>query len=367
MKPRVFISSTYYDLKHVRERIERFFEKYAYDAVLFESNNVTFEHDKPLDTSCYNEVKTCHMMVLIVGGRYGSIISGENQVEKKSNYDEYVSITRREFETAQRMKMPIFIFIDKNVYAEYQTFKTNLSFFDSSDFLKEKNFKFAHVDDPNVFRFINNIRGQAIKTFEKVEDIEQYLNNQLAGFMYLYLQNIRKNSKEEKVLDSVSELKSVTKQMNEMLGAMGRNLMEKDKVKEVLFNQNKILIDFFVNEIEDNISFQSVIDYFSEEDLEKVYNSFKETVFNNELLHEIELEQDWNISWEKLEELELSIKNKLIEINPYLTIKSANFIKLSNSYYKRIYSIIMKDKALEELLKKQFKNKIYLKITRLPF
>lgn len=367
MKPRVFISSTYYDLKHVRERIERFFEKYAYDAVLFESNNVTFEHDKPLDISCYNEVKTCQIMVLIVGGRYGSIVSGENQVEKKNNYDEYVSITRREFETAQKMRIPIFIFIDKNVYAEYQTFKTNLSLFDSSDLLKEKKFKFAHVDDSNVFRFINNIRGQAIKTFERVEDIEQYLNNQLAGFMYLYLQQLQENSKEEKVLDSVSELRSVTKQMNEMLGAMGRNLMEEDKVKEVLFNQNKILIDFFINQIKDNISFQNEITDFSKEETEKVYYAFKETVFNYELLHEIELQEDYQNAWEKRDELELLLKNKLIEINPHLVCKHLNFYKLSNSYYKKIYPIIIEDKKLEELFKKQFIEDIELEITGLPF
>ncbi len=129
MKPRVFISLTYYDLKHVRERIEKFIEQYSYEAVLFESNNVIFEHDKSLDNSCYNEVKLCHMMVLIIGGRYGSSVSGENIIMKKSVYNDYVSITRREYETALKMKMPIFIFIDKNVYAEYQTFKSNSIFF----------------------------------------------------------------------------------------------------------------------------------------------------------------------------------------------------------------------------------------------
>ncbi len=84
MKPRVFLSSTYFDLKHVRERLERFIENYFFEPVLFESDNVVFEHNKPLDISCYNEVKLCHMMVLIIGGRYGSIISGENIEEKKT-------------------------------------------------------------------------------------------------------------------------------------------------------------------------------------------------------------------------------------------------------------------------------------------
>ena len=100
-KPRVFLSSTYYDLKHVRERIERFLANFGMEPVLFENDNVTFEFNKPLDLSCYNEVKTCQMMVLIVGGRYGSAASGEQvSQDKKELYEQYVSITRKEHETA---------------------------------------------------------------------------------------------------------------------------------------------------------------------------------------------------------------------------------------------------------------------------
>lgn len=65
MKPRIFVSSTYYDLKHIRNNVERFVNQYGFEPVLFESGNVFFEHDKDLDISCYNEVKLCHMMVLI--------------------------------------------------------------------------------------------------------------------------------------------------------------------------------------------------------------------------------------------------------------------------------------------------------------
>lgn len=85
-KPRVFLSSTYYDLKHVRERIERFLANFGMEPVLFESDNVTFEFNKPLDVSCYNEVKTCHMLILIVGGRYGSVVTGEQVPQEKRNF-----------------------------------------------------------------------------------------------------------------------------------------------------------------------------------------------------------------------------------------------------------------------------------------
>lgn len=367
MKPRVFVSSTYYDLKHLRERIERFIERYSYEAVLFESNNVIFEHDKPMDTSCYNEVKLCHMMVLIIGGRYGSSVPGENISEKKSVYNEYVSITRREYETALKMKMPIFIFIDKNVYAEYQTFKSNSTFFENTKALEESQFKFAHADDINVFKFINAIREKAIKTFDKAEDIENYLNSQLSGMVYLYLQNLQDKSKEEKVLDSVAELQSISKQMNEMLTAVGKNLIGDDKYQDVIFHQNTILIDFFVNQFSDNIAFQNEIGDFTDEEAEKVYSIFLETVFNNQFLDEIKQEEHWKKQFEKRAEIEVLLKTKLYEHNRNINMKHIDFYKISTNYYDKIYPIVKENQSLRELLDKRLILELKYKISGLPF
>ena len=88
-KPRVFVSSTYYDLKYVRERLERLISSYCFEPILFESDDVFFNPNIKLDASCYKEVENCHMMLLIVGGRYGSLAS-----EQKDQYEEnYISIT----------------------------------------------------------------------------------------------------------------------------------------------------------------------------------------------------------------------------------------------------------------------------------
>ena len=48
-KPRVFVSSTYYDLKYVRNNLEQFISRMGYDPVLFERGGIAFEHDEPLD------------------------------------------------------------------------------------------------------------------------------------------------------------------------------------------------------------------------------------------------------------------------------------------------------------------------------
>ena len=70
-KPRVFISSTYYDLKYIRKDLEVFIDGMGYDSVLFESGDIPFQHELALDESCYQEIQNCHMLILIIGGRYG--------------------------------------------------------------------------------------------------------------------------------------------------------------------------------------------------------------------------------------------------------------------------------------------------------
>ena len=327
MKPRVFVSSTYFDLKHVRERLERFIENYYFDPVLFESDTVTFELNKALDTSCYNEVKLCHMMILIIGGRYGSIISGENIAEKKETYNnEYISITRKEFETAVKLNIPIFIFIEKNVYAEFHTYSKNKSFFE-----KENDFSFAHVDDLNVFRFINILKGIAIKTFEKIEDIENYLGNQFAGMLYLYLQQLQDEKQDEKILDSVSELKSISKRMNEMLIAVGKNVIKEGSFDDVIFNQNKIVIEFFVEQFCDNINFKG--DHtIPIEVSKKAFEILKDTVLNPENVKAI-ISQDWDKTWDDMSELDKRFRKELLVLDSRLQIE--NFYYFSVSLHRR--------------------------------
>lgn len=370
MKPRIFVSSTYFDLKHVRERIERFIENYNFEAVLFESDNVIFEHNKPLDISCYNEVRLCHMMILIIGGRYGSIISGDNVKEKKDTYNnDYISITRKEFETAQKLNIPVFIFIEKNVYAEYHTYNKNKSFFDDQINSSEgSNFSFAHVDDVNIFRFINSVERIAIKTFEKIEDIENYLSSQIAGMLYLYLQQLQDKKEEETLLDSVSELKSISKRMNEMIIAVGKNVIQDNSsFQDVLFNQNKILIEFFVTQFFDNINFKYDYDI-PENELESVLQVAKNTIFNINNFGEYETSKDGLKRYHLRNKFQDDFKSQLLLIDDRLQIENFNYYKILENYFTKIYPVIVSDSQLQkyfdEKMLSNFKTAIH---DELPF
>ncbi len=364
MKPRVFVSSTYYDLKHVRERIERFIDNYYLEPVLFESNNVIFEPYKPLDLSCYNEVKLCHMMILIIGGRYGSAISGENIQEKKDIYNkEFTSITRKEFETALKMHIPVFVFIEKNVYAEYHTYNKNKTFFETQN---NGTFSFAHVDDENIFKFINFVENTAIKTFDNVDDIELYLRNQLSGMLYLYLQQLKDNKEEEKILDSVSELKNITKRMNEMLIAVGKNVITDRSFDDVINDQNKLIISFFVDQLITSLNFMNEYDV-QDSELDEITNIFIEYLLDRNKLTEIFSGKISEKRWVELKKLDDLFRAKLLEYDERLTIESFDRYKITSNFYHKILPILNSNENLWNHLRELLKKSLDDKLTDLPF
>ena len=67
--PRVFVSSSYYDLKHMRSSMEKFIESMGFQAILSEKGSIAYSPDRPLDESCYKEAGSSDIFVLIMGGR----------------------------------------------------------------------------------------------------------------------------------------------------------------------------------------------------------------------------------------------------------------------------------------------------------
>lgn len=187
-KPRIFVSSTYYDLKHIRKGIQEFIHSLGYESVLFESGEIPFSHSEPLDVSCYKEVQLSQILVLIIGGRYGSPTSEDGEKLKKKDLNKrishYNSITKQEYVTAREKDIPIYIFISKGVASEYQTYKKNKS---------KKKVKYAHVDNVEIFKLLEDIyaehRNNLCREFENLNDITDWLRIQWAGLFSSFLEN----------------------------------------------------------------------------------------------------------------------------------------------------------------------------------
>jgi len=213
-KPRIFVSSTYYDLKHIRKSIESFIDDMGYESVLFENGDIPFDHNEPLDESCYKELDSCQILVLVIGGRYGSGISEENisiiHDDLEKHYQHFNSITKKEYETARARDIPIYIFLEKGVAAEFQTYKENKD---------NDSIKYAHVDSVNIFRLIESIHAQRrnnlIREFENVEDITGWLREQWAGLFSHFLERQSSEKPIESLEKHLSSLSVVTETLKD--------------------------------------------------------------------------------------------------------------------------------------------------------
>ena len=104
--PIVFVSSTCYDLRHVREDLKNFFEdNYGFQAMLSEFESFPVDPCKGTFENCIENVdKAADIFILIVGNRYGHIT------------DSGKSITNLEYLHAKAKGIPIYVFVDKQLY-----------------------------------------------------------------------------------------------------------------------------------------------------------------------------------------------------------------------------------------------------------
>lgn len=202
-RPRIFLSSTYYDLKDVRAAIRSFILALGYDPILNEIGVIPYGGKKPLDEYCYDEIASADIVVAMVGGRYGTGASAGDG-----------SISQNELKTALSQGKQVYIFILSPVMAEFSTYRNN----------KESDIKWAHVDNVKIFHFIDELfnlpMNNAIFPFETAEDINFILKEQWSGLFQRLL-----NEK-----SSMSQM-IISQQLNEGLNTI-RQIVESLSGKE---------------------------------------------------------------------------------------------------------------------------------------
>ena len=171
-KPRVFISSTFYDLRQVRSDLERFIREVGYDPVQHERGQVPYGSQEKLESYCYKEIAQVDIVVNIVGGRFGS-----------GSFEETYSISQMELKTALRLNKQSYIFVEGSVMAEYRMYLKNKEL---------KGIRYVAADDERIFRFIEEMqalpRNNQIIEFRQAEEIAIHLREQWAGLFQRFLQ-----------------------------------------------------------------------------------------------------------------------------------------------------------------------------------
>jgi hypothetical protein len=236
-RTRVFVSSTYYDLKHVRSSLDQFIESLGYDSILSEKGDIPYTSESPLDESCYREVATADIFVLIIGGRYGSPASSDRRpsAEVIKRYD---SVTKKEYEAAVERNIPLYIFIESGVHAEYQTFTKNKN---------RSDIEYAHVDSTNIFHLIEAVlaqpRNNPVRSFDRFSDIEQWLREQWSG---LFRELLRQRTQAQELASlnaQVSHLQSIGDTLKTYLEQVLKSTAPKEESEKVIAEEHKKLSD----------------------------------------------------------------------------------------------------------------------------
>lgn len=141
-KPRIFISSTYFDLRNIRSDLERYIKERNYDPILNEKGHIAYSSVKRLEEYCYKEIENCDIVISIIGGRFGST------AHETDGY----SISQKELKTAFDKGKQVYIFIEKAVLHEYRTYEKNK---EDKELLKR--IKFSAVDNIKIYEFLDEV------------------------------------------------------------------------------------------------------------------------------------------------------------------------------------------------------------------
>lgn len=222
-KPRIFISSTFYDLKQIRTDLDRFIKEMGYESVRNEQGNIPYGKEEKLEEYCYKEISFVDILISIVGGKFGST----------STHQGY-SISQVEINTALKLDKQVFIFIDKNVYGEYRTYLAN----------KENHkVKYHFVDNVKIYQHIEFLealpKNNPIHGFESSEDIISFLKEQWSGLFQRFLQEKRRQTE----IGYLQGLENTANTLNQLIQYLAEDKKDKENTIRDLLLSNHPMMD----------------------------------------------------------------------------------------------------------------------------
>ncbi|MCH7877905.1 MAG: DUF4062 domain-containing protein [candidate division Zixibacteria bacterium] len=321
-RPRIFISSTYYDLKDIRESLEGFIRELGFEPILSEIGNIPYSPDTPLDESCYREAGNSDIFVLIIGGRYGSEWSGGEREVPKSFFDQYDSITKKEYEKAVARDVPTYILIEKAVYSEFEIYQRNKD---------NEEINYAQVDSANIFRFIDDIlskpKNNPIHKFDKLNDIKKWLREQWSGLFQTLLGKLSDEKQLTSLSAQVKDLSEVSSTLKKYMETVVTKVVPKQAAGIIMEESKRLKEAQNLSKLRRNDFFRFFLKNlnFSVEDFEDALNSSQDfTALRNKLISIRPLDLEFQDKFDELLSLN-DVQEHLNDARAILGLEEFNF------------------------------------------
>lgn len=241
--PKVFISSTCFDLGEIRDQLQKFIRSFGFEPILSEYGDIFYHPDLHTHDACISEVSNCQIFILIIGGRFGgSYVSAPEK-----------SITNAEYEAARKHKLPIFSYVKKGVLNSHHVYKKNkdCDFVGKIEYPSIENNNYAL----NIFRFIDDVRratkNNAIEPFDKFIDIENHLRKQFAGMFFDFLKSREVKSQIDATNHLISGLSTSSQKLEELVKSLYREISSNTAESKISDIEAKSKAEEFFNEVLD--------------------------------------------------------------------------------------------------------------------
>lgn len=348
--PRIFISSTCFDLEEVRVNLRKFIEDFGYEPVMSEFGDIFYEFNSHVQDSCIQSIKNSDVYILIIGDYYGSKYHSAQNTQKEVPE----SVTLMEFKNAIKEAKLKYIFINKFVEYDYNNYRTYLEkkyneFFKKNDIENPENEKikikkevdaiypFPKDSYKYIFAFLDEIKelkiGNAYYKFENSVDIKDNLKKQWAFFMQ---ESIRKYCEDINEKDEKDELKDISKKLHQVYETISSLAKSEDTGDKLSIESLLKIVEINnLTEIQERLS-EILNSIFIDSD---IYSPIPYTIELSELPNVDEIKSWLDSLKDILKSFKWSEKIKLKDLFKEANFKFANIMDNESVPYKNILEL----------------------------
>lgn len=244
--PKVFISSTCFDLGEIRDQLQKFVRSFGFEPILSEYGDIFYHPNLHTHDSCIYEVSNCQLFILIIGGRFGGHYIS----------DRTKSITNAEYEAARKHKIPVFTYVRNGVLSSQLVYKQNKDSAFAADINYPSIEKKEHAVE--IFKFIDEVRrsptNNSVEGFDKFFDIEIHLKKQWAGMFFDFLKTAEVKKQIDATNHLISGLSTSSQKLEELVKSLYREISDESANKNIIDIEVYSKTEEFFKEILKNIS-----------------------------------------------------------------------------------------------------------------